>query len=141
MAAIHRPSGLNADLVACVLEWAARNTPGHTPDYLTIHFPTLPVPVTLPVVALRCAASPPCDEPEEEPPFVPTPFQKGILEALDGKALRTDALGAAVGDRRRLFKDGGLKELRDRGLVLRHARLGFYRPDAPPPQLTDGANS
>ena len=30
-------------------------------------------------------------------PFVPTPFQQGILRALDGKALRTDALGAIVG--------------------------------------------
>ncbi len=30
--------------------------------------------------------------------FVPTPFQQAILDALEGKALRTDALGAAVGD-------------------------------------------
>ena len=60
--------------------------------------------------------------------FVPTPFQKGILDALDGKALRTDSLGNKVGDRRRLFKQGGLKELRERGLVGHHDRLGYYSP-------------
>jgi hypothetical protein len=58
------------------------------------------------------------------------------LVALDGKALRTDALAAKTGsDRRRLSKPGRLKELQDRGLVARHDRLGFYRPDAMPAAL------
>jgi hypothetical protein len=65
-------------------------------------------------------------------PFVPNPFQHRILEALDGRALRTDALGDAVDDRRRLFRPGGLKELQAEGLVNHHDRLGYYRPGAPP---------
>jgi len=40
-------------------------------------------------------------------------------------------LPAKVGDRRRLFKAGGLKELKEIGLVAHHRRLGYYRPDAP----------
>jgi hypothetical protein len=64
--------------------------------------------------------------------FVHSPFQDSILAALEGQALRTDALGAAVGDRSRLFKPHGLKELREEGLVSWHSRLGFYRVDAPP---------
>lgn len=72
------------------------------------------------------------------PPFVPTAFQKGILHALQGRALRSDSLGEAVRDRRRLFRHpGGLEELRAQGLVSHHPRLGYYRPDAPPPELAD----
>ena len=47
-------------------------------------------------------------------PFVPTPFQKGILDALDGKAMRSRPLGAAVGDTARLYRPGGLPELQSR---------------------------
>jgi hypothetical protein len=66
--------------------------------------------------------------------FVPTPFQKGILEALHGQALRTDDLAHKVGSRRKLFTHpGGLRELQEQGLVGHHKRLGYYRPDAPPP--------
>ena len=46
-----------------------------------------------------------------------------------------DALGAAVGDRSRLYKPGGLKELREQGMVDHNARLGFFRPDCPPQDL------
>lgn len=71
-----------------------------------------------------------------EPPFVPNAVQKVILQALDGKALRSTVLAEMVGDSGRLFrKNGGMQELRDRGLVDWHARLGFFRPDAPPPEL------
>ena len=70
--------------------------------------------------------------------FVPTPFQKGILQALDGQALRTDDLAHEVGNRRKLFiHPGGLRELQAQGLVAHHNRLGYYRPDAPPPALKD----
>ena len=68
-------------------------------------------------------------------PWVPTPFQTAILNALEGKALKTDALGNATGDRRRLFKPGGIKELKTLAKVRHHRRLGYYRPDAPPPAL------
>jgi hypothetical protein len=79
-------------------------------------------------VQLDAAAPPP-------EPFVCTVFQESILQALEGKALRTDALGAAVGDRSRLYKPGGIKELRDAGLVGHHPRLGFYSMTAPPAEL------
>lgn len=68
--------------------------------------------------------------------FIPSEFQAAILAALEGKALRSDPLGDVVDDRRRLFRHpGGLKELQERGLVCRHSRLGYYRPDAPPEAL------
>jgi hypothetical protein len=70
--------------------------------------------------------------------FVPTPFQKGLLHALEGLALRTDALAAKVGSRRKLFTHpGGLRELQEQALIAHHKRLGYYRPDAPPPELLD----
>ncbi len=69
--------------------------------------------------------------------FVPNAFQKAILAALDKKGLRTDALAAKVGDRRRLFKDpGGLPELMEEGMVAHHKRIGYYRTDSPPQDLT-----
>jgi len=74
--------------------------------------------------------------PAEDLSFVPTPFQKAILDALDGKAMKTDQLGHAVKDRRRLFKENGLAELMDLGLVSNHSRLGYYRPDSPPEELS-----
>lgn len=77
----------------------------------------------------------------EDSAFVPTAFQQDILKALDGKALRTDALAAKVGDRRRLFKDpGGLPELQEHGLVSHNRRVGYYRPDSLPPELTQAVD-
>lgn len=71
--------------------------------------------------------------------FVPTDNQQAILAALKGKALRTDAIANKVTcNRRSLFKDpGGLPELIEEGLVSHHRRVGYYRPDAPPPDLPD----
>lgn len=67
-------------------------------------------------------------------PFVPTPLQRAILDALNGQALKKDALAKAVcgGDDSRLYKAGGLKELRERGLIEHKHGVGYYRPDAPP---------
>jgi hypothetical protein len=91
--------------------------------------------VVLPIVpGLPPGAPDPGGDGDE--PFVPSPFQEAILAALEGQARRTDALAREVGDRSRLFRHpGGLKELRDRGLVKHHPRLGFYREDALPDQL------
>lgn len=73
------------------------------------------------------------------PAFVPSAFQKGILKALAGVALRTDALCAAVkSDHPRLFRKGGIKELQAHGLVDHHESIGYYRPDEPPPDLAFG---
>jgi hypothetical protein len=90
-----------------------------------------PMPECPPGVGTGPAAQGPAEQ-----VFVPTPFQNAILDALEGKALRTDALGAAAGDRGRLFRHpGGLRELREQGLVSHHERRGFFRPDAPPEEL------
>lgn len=76
--------------------------------------------------------------PKTESPDVWTPLQISILKALDGQALKKQALANAVcgGEGSRLYKTGGIKELRAAGRVeLKHG-LGFYRPDAPPPDPT-----
>jgi hypothetical protein len=95
------------------------------------------------------APAPQADGPHEEagpprPPsaagFVPTQLQREILAALNGQALRTDELLAAVDcPRSQLFKrpTGGLQELRDRGLVAHHDNLGYYRVDSPPPEIEE----
>ena len=74
---------------------------------------------------------------ENQPPppmdhFIPTALQRGILKALDGKAMRTDELGYAVGDRSRLFKANGIRELIDRDIIAHHPSCGYFRPDCPP---------
>jgi hypothetical protein len=71
------------------------------------------------------------------PPFKPNEMQGCILEALDGKALRTDALAKAAGyERRTLYrKPGGLAQLQEQGLVVSNPDWGYYRPDRPPPGM------
>jgi hypothetical protein len=82
--------------------------------------------------------SSPTAQPASPNCFVPTPFQKGILQALNGQALRTDDLAHKVGNRRKLFTHpGGLRELRDWGLVAHHKRLGYYCLNAPPQVLKE----
>jgi hypothetical protein len=79
---------------------------------------------------------------EQHQPFIPDATQKGILKALDGKAMKTTQLGQAIGDKSRLYKKGRsgvgcIKELENEGLVAYHDRLGYYRPDKPPPELKE----
>jgi hypothetical protein len=81
----------------------------------------------------------PLPAPEPVPRFVPNALQEAILEALDGRALRTDGLAERVDvSRSQLFikPTGGLHELREHGLIDNHPRLGYYRPSAPPPELS-----
>lgn len=75
--------------------------------------------------------------PEPPPDFIPTDFQKDLVKSLKGRALRTDGIAVALDCvRSRIFADpGGIGELIDRGLVQHHKRLGYYRSDAPPPDL------
>lgn len=70
--------------------------------------------------------------------FIPSATQEMILEALDGKAFRTDALAREVGCSRSLLfrKPGGMAELLTEGLVEKHDKLGYYRPDSPPDEIT-----
>ena len=67
-------------------------------------------------------------------PFIPNTFQRSILNSLEGRALKVDALAGEVcgSDRSRLYKSGGLNELKEAGKVCHKHRLGYYRPDAPP---------
>lgn len=123
----------NRDLLALVRAWAAINYPGCPLEYISLHLRFLPVPIQL--CDSPAAAAPLPVQPDEEV-FVPTAFQAAILEELEGKAIRSGALGAAVGDKRRLFRHpGGLRELIERGMVRHHKRRGYYRPDAPPEEL------
>ncbi len=117
------------DLFRALNKWLALNYPERGAVELSVKLDNgkkVKLPVDLPKKA----------EESDDLPFVPNAFQTAILEALDGKALRTDPLGAAVGDRGRLFKKpGGIQELKDNGLVDNHPRVGYYRPDSPPPDL------
>jgi hypothetical protein len=109
-------------------QYVAENLPGESARLLRLDLAS-GSQVRHPVSPCRAGA------PAEERPFEPSAFQQAILDALDGKALRTDDLGAAVKDRSRLFKAHGLPELRERGLIDHSKRCGYFRPDAPPEEL------
>jgi hypothetical protein len=99
-----------------------------------------PVQVTINQPPLTINQPPPVPLPPsgQPKPFVPTLLQRDILRALQDKALRTDALAAACDvDRRQLFRPGGLPELRERGLVGHHRKVGFYSTGAPPPGIEE----
>ncbi|HCS50352.1 hypothetical protein [Rubinisphaera sp.] len=65
--------------------------------------------------------------------FELTPLQKSILNELDGKKLTTSKLADACHvEPRRLYKKGGLNELKNNGYVKNHRGYGYYRPDRPP---------
>jgi hypothetical protein len=68
-------------------------------------------------------------------PFVPNEFQRSILRALESRALKKQPLAGEVcnGEGSRLYRNGGIKELIAEGKVCHKPRLGYYRPDAPPP--------
>jgi hypothetical protein len=107
--------------------------------FASMHYGVRPTEITIVFEdGEQCRLSvPPVVAVAELPPFVPTPFQSDILAALEGKALRTDALANKVGDRSRLYRrPGGIHELRDNGLVAHHPRLGYFRPDCPPAELS-----
>jgi len=74
--------------------------------------------------------------PPDGPLFVANNFQLQILAALDGRAMTKDMLAGEVceGEGSRLYKSGGINELKEAGLVINKPRLGYYRPDAPPPE-------
>jgi hypothetical protein len=66
--------------------------------------------------------------------FLPTPLQKNILQKLNGRALKKEQLAHECEcDPSRLYRSGGIKELRDYGLVAHKHGVGYFRPDAPPP--------
>lgn len=68
--------------------------------------------------------------------YIETPQDRAILEALNGKALRTDALITQSHiDRTTLFRR--IKILKKIGKIMHRKELGYFRPDALPPQLRD----
>ncbi len=130
------------EVCAVLARWQSANLPGTTTLEVGLKLTTgtvLPMPFVVCTGAASAPVPPPATSqsaPEDDwKPFVPTPFQKAILKALEGKAMHTRALGIAVGDKGRLYKPGGIKELEERGLVEQHDRLGYYRPDVPPPEI------
>lgn len=60
----------------------------------------------------------------------------GILKVLDGKAMRVEAIANAVtgGETTRLYRDGMKTVLETKGLIVMDRRIGWYRPDSPPPE-------
>jgi hypothetical protein len=70
--------------------------------------------------------------------FIPTPLQEAILQALNGKALKKEDLADDVKiDPSRLYRPGALQELRKSGKVEHKRGIGYYRPDAPPPNTLE----
>jgi hypothetical protein len=69
--------------------------------------------------------------------FVATKLQQDILKALNGAALKKQALAdrACGGEGTRLYRIGGIKELTAIGVVDHKDGVGYYRPDAPPDGL------
>lgn len=67
--------------------------------------------------------------------FIPTNLQAAILKALTNRNLTKQPLALEVccGEGSRLYKPGGIKELKERGMVKNKRGVGYYRPDAPPP--------
>jgi hypothetical protein len=66
--------------------------------------------------------------------LVLTNHQCAILKALEGRALKKEELAEACKlDPSRLYRRGYLKELKGARLVLHKMGVGYYRPDAPPP--------
>jgi hypothetical protein len=118
--------------------------PGKAPRAVSVTVEGVLDPITLPVPSPcyhaatpdqpAAAAEPfaPTDDPEA--PFVLSEAQGFILEALDGKALKTGPLCKAPGlSHADVFRDpGGIQELQRHGLVSRHPRAGYFRPEAPP---------
>jgi hypothetical protein len=126
-----------SDVLRAVRSWADQTYPGNQQLTISLVVPWQAEPLRFPIPPAGALPAPAAPEPVAAAPFVPNAFQMGILKALEGKGLRTTALGLEVHDQRRLFKPGGLKELKKQGLVAWHPRIGFYRPDAPPEVLKE----
>ncbi len=129
---ITKRSPATSDMLHLVVRWAAAHYPGLPVRQVCIHFTDVPVPICLPVAGATPPVSGAASD-DAEPPKL-TDLQERILDALAGKALRTDALAHKVEcDRGQIFRKGGLKELRACGLVAHDEAVGYYRPDDPPP--------
>lgn len=70
-----------------------------------------------------------------DPPIVLNDTLLGIMKELDGRALRVEALAKLVtgGEPNRLYRDGMKTVLEANGFIVLDRRIGWYRPDRPPP--------
>lgn len=121
------------EFAALVHAFVVASLPGEEPEELTVRLRSGKVFV-VPIVAPSpgVTASPSTNGSRAAAEFEPTDYQAEILVALEGRALRTDALAAQTSkDRRSLFTEGGLKGLIAAGWV-RHDKRGYFRPDTPP---------
>jgi len=66
--------------------------------------------------------------------FMPSPLQTAAQTALEGRAMKKQALANAVcaGEGTRLYRRNGIQELIERRLVQHKHGVGYYRPDSPP---------
>jgi hypothetical protein len=69
-------------------------------------------------------------------PFIPTPHQRKVLKLLNGKALKLAQIEQLTGIDATTLSKRVLGELKKQDLVRHSARIGYYRPDKPPPDLT-----
>jgi hypothetical protein len=68
--------------------------------------------------------------------FIPNDLQRRMLCALKNRSLRNKVLAReAKCAPRSLYRLGGVKGLINAGLVNHHKSVGYYRPDAPPPDI------
>jgi hypothetical protein len=67
--------------------------------------------------------------------FLPTERQLRILDLLNGRAKKLAQLANALGVRESTLSGRDLKELKERGRIRHNKRVGYWRPDAPPPHL------
>jgi hypothetical protein len=122
------------DLFRVLTELVEDSYPGDSAEVLELRLRsgrTISLPVPAPGGGGR-------QEEGEGDVWIPTATQQTILDALEGRGLRTDDLAHAVGSRSQLYRrPGGLPELQDRGIVKHHPKVGFYRPDAPPEVLIE----
>jgi hypothetical protein len=93
---------------------------------LTFRVTLAPVPADL-IAELRA---------EPKPPFIPTERQQKILDILNGKSKKLDQLAELLKVVPTTLSGRDLKELKEAGRVRHCKRVGYYRPDAPPPDLT-----
>jgi hypothetical protein len=67
--------------------------------------------------------------------FIPTRRQQRILDLLNGQAKKLAQLADTLGVQPSTLSGRDLKELKERGRIRHDKRVGYWRPDAPPPHL------
>jgi hypothetical protein len=130
-------AGANDDLAAALRAWVKTHSPG--PGKVHIEADLVDGLIDRlnvdwrPSPAANAGQSAPADPLAD---FVPTRAQCSILEALEGKVLKGVNLESESGlEHSQMFQV--LKKLQALGIVKRHPSLGYYRVDAPPPELAD----